>query len=114
MARKAEGAQIHRSSDLKTSSPRLERNGSTPIGDTRITRHGRKKRSFENGLRNATPSPPVVIASRSPWEAMLRKTNPKVKSGVAPNLLANGRQVSATTVAKKSECVKPRCPKGCP
>src|SRR6266536_3790313 len=106
------GAQIPRSSDFTTCRPRRERKGPTPIGDTRITRHGRKNRSLENGLQNATPRPPVVIASRTPCDAALAKTNAKVESGEAPNRRANGSERSATAAAKKSEWVNPRWPKG--
>jgi len=45
------------------------------MGDTRIGRHGKKKRSFEKGARRATPRPPSVRASRSVWETVQRKMN---------------------------------------
>lgn len=79
-----------------------------PIGETRITRHGRNQRSFEKGLKNATPRPPVVMASRRPCDAVLAKTKAKAAIGDTPSHLANGTQRRATHAAKKTECVKPR------
>jgi len=55
------GTQIHNSSLANTSTPRFVKNAVTLIGDTSIGRNGRKERADENGAKNATPSPPLVI-----------------------------------------------------
>jgi hypothetical protein len=79
----AQGSQIQISSDRSTRRPQLEKNGATPMGETRMNRQGKKKRSFEKGLKKATPRPPVVIASRAPWDAVARKTIANAANGVA-------------------------------
>src|SRR4029077_18886128 len=87
----AQGSQIQRSSERRTRRPQLEKKGATPMGDTTRTRHGKKHRRFENGLKKATPRPPVVIASRTPCDAVARKTIANAASGLA----CRGRQRKA-------------------
>ncbi len=65
-----DGSRIQRISLCRTARPRAEKNP-TPIGETWIGRHGKKKRWLLNGAKNATPRPPLVSASSSPWEAMM-------------------------------------------
>ena len=53
----------------------FSRKSSTPIGDTRIGRNGKKNRLFTKGMKNPTPFPPVVIASRIPCDNSVMKRN---------------------------------------
>src|SRR5258708_11552020 len=69
-ASKPAGIQIQRSSFCRTAKPRSLKKRVTEIGETTIGRHGRKYRVLSNGEKNATPNPPLVIASRNPWLAV--------------------------------------------
>ena len=71
-----QGSQTSTSSAVRTWTPYGENISPTPIGETGIGR-GKKNLWSENGLRNATPSPPSVRASRTPWDAVLRSTKAK-------------------------------------
>src|SRR5258708_445682 len=73
IASKPAGIQIHRSSLCSTATPRSLKKRVTEIGETAIGRHGRKYRVLSNGEKNATPNPPLVIASRNPWLAVATK-----------------------------------------
>ena len=73
-ATRRQGSQMYRSSAARTWSSADEKTSRRPIGEAGIGRQGRKKRSLENGLKKATPSPPSVRASRRPCEAVLRNT----------------------------------------
>src|SRR4029453_7943406 len=111
-ANPAAGAQIQTSSDFRTARPRAEKNGATPIGETRMGRQGRWKRALEKGLKNAIPRPPLVIASRSPCDGAGKKTSPTAGPAGTARLERIAAATTATTRAKKRECVKPRCPSG--
>jgi hypothetical protein len=66
------GSQIHRISLASTRTPqRLKK--SSPSGETRTGRQGAKYRVLSMGAKNATPRPPSVNASRTPWEVVTRK-----------------------------------------
>src|SRR5262245_66047358 len=51
--------------------PRLVINPAADIGETGIGRQGRKYRVLSKGAKKATPSPPFVIASNSPCDAVI-------------------------------------------
>ena len=51
----AEGSHTHLSSLRSISTPLLEKNLRTPIGDTSIGRHGKKYLALLNGAHRATP-----------------------------------------------------------
>jgi hypothetical protein len=51
----AEGSHTHLNSLHIISTPRLEKNLCTPIGDTSIGRHGKKYLALLNGAHRATP-----------------------------------------------------------
>ena len=51
----AEGSHTHLNSLRIISTPRLEKNLRTPIGDTSIGRHGKKYLTLLNGAHRATP-----------------------------------------------------------
>ena len=51
----AAGSHTHLSSLRMISTPLLEKNLRTPIGDTSIGRHGKKYRALLNGDHRATP-----------------------------------------------------------
>ncbi len=49
-----------------TLTPHSEKNFSIPMGDTFITLNGKKNLELSKGIKNPTPFPPVVMASKSP------------------------------------------------
>jgi hypothetical protein len=105
------GIKIHFKSLRITFIPHSEKNFSTPIGDTLIFLKGKKKRSLSNGIKNPTPFPPDVIASKIPCEIIDRKiTYHHVFLFSFPKM--NMIKV-AQRIVNTIECVKPRCPKGC-
>ena len=57
------GIQTQKNSLLKISQPRSVKNPETLIGETLIGRKGKKYLSLLNGENNATPNPPLVLAS---------------------------------------------------
>jgi hypothetical protein len=61
------GSQIQTTSLFSTDHPRELRKDFMLIGETRIGVHGKKYRFDEKGERKATPRPPFVRASRTPW-----------------------------------------------
>lgn len=66
------GIPIQIISLLITSNPHSLKNFWNPIGETLIGRQGKKYLEFSKGEKNATPSPPVVIASSKEWDAVHR------------------------------------------
>ena len=62
------GVHTQRNSESNTSTPSQVMK-SNPIGETWIGFHGKKKRAFDSGHKNAMPAPPLVHASIMPWEA---------------------------------------------
>src|ERR1051326_9625109 len=95
IARASDGIQIQAAALRSTAIPRADRNDRIPIGDTSMGRNGKKYRAFENGEKNATPRPPLVAASRNPWESAARKipNNTRFLSAGA----AAGKTISAGT-----------------
>lgn len=67
------GSQIHVASLAKITNALLLKNSSMPMGETTIGRNVKKYLVGSNGEKNATPSPPFVIASSTPCEAVQRK-----------------------------------------
>src|SRR5256885_17200475 len=59
------GSHTQTNSEVSTAAPRAENIAATPIGETSITLNGAKKRSADQGHRNAMPRPPLVKLSRS-------------------------------------------------
>jgi hypothetical protein len=66
----------------------------------------------ENGAKNATPSPPLVIESRNPCEAVARKNNTQSLDalGLAGMVRTITVTTDASTTAKSRECERPRWP----
>ena len=87
--------QPQRISERSTRRPCRERRAEGRSGDTSITRHGRNPRRFENGLKNAMPSPPLVIASIRPCDAVLSNSTPNAVNGSAPSAGAKSAPVHA-------------------
>lgn len=71
---------------------------------------GRKIRVKLNGQNNATPSPPLVIASRNACDAHDTKQSQKIARGLDWSCLCKQVNKEAKHKAKTKECVKPRCP----
>src|SRR6516225_2841922 len=109
----AEGSQIHRSSLAITGQASPERNSAIPIGETASGRTGKKYRELSKGASSATPSPPSVSASRSPWEAVqTNRYNQRTRRSVLTRaFLSKTTRASARRAAKHRECVNPRCPR---
>jgi len=63
-------SQIQRNSFVKIAAPLAEKNASTLSGETSIGLNGKKYLVLSNGAKKARPRPPLVIASRTPCEAM--------------------------------------------
>jgi hypothetical protein len=61
------GSQIQTNSLFSTDHPRELKKDFMLIGETRIGVQGKKYRSDEKGDKKATPRPPFVSASRTPW-----------------------------------------------
>lgn len=68
-----EGIHTHTNSLLSICMPLSLKNFVTLIGETLITFHGKKYRSFQKGAKKATPLPPVVKASKTPCDAVQAK-----------------------------------------
>jgi len=85
-----------------------------PMGDETIGRHGRKNRVGLNGAKKATPNVPSTIASRNACEAVAAKKEANSARRLIvplPGFLKNKSTTSPlNAIAKKSECVSPRCP----
>src|SRR4051812_18951573 len=67
---------------------RWPRGVANPPGDsgaTGIGRHGKKYRVLSNGAKKAMPSPPSVIASKKPCEAMTSENNSASRVHVQPS-----------------------------
>src|SRR5205823_9601327 len=101
-----------------TAAPRPLKNGPTPIGETLMGRHGKKYRVVSNGEKNATPNPPLVIASSTPCEAVDMKNKPNsVHHPLEPFFTCRYSHNTTTRLhaaANKSECDSPRCPSKSP
>ena len=65
-------SQKSANSQLITRIPRSVNNPAPDIGETGIGRQGRKYRVLSKGAKNATPNPPFVIASKNPWDAVIK------------------------------------------
>lgn len=78
-----EGMPIQNASLLITCQPQLLKNRAALNGDTCIPRQGKKWRVLSNGPKNATPRPPVVIASKIPCEIVQLKN---IKNNTHPFL----------------------------
>ena len=67
---------------------------------------------FENGAKNAMPSPPLVIASSRPCEAVTAKKKITISGQALRNdgvvYESNPPTASPITNANRSECVSPR------
>lgn len=106
-----QGIAIYLSSLIMTRIPHSEKNSSTPIGDTCITRYGKKYLEFSNGIKKPTPLPPVVIASNTPCESVERNNTIMNISFLCFPKKKDNKTLQIK--AKAIECVKPLCPKGC-
>ena len=106
-----QGIHTQRISERRTHRPRRENSADGRSGDTSITRHGRKWRRFENGLKKAMPRPPLVIPSSSPWEATLTSSTQNVTAGCAPTPGASSDPTAASVTLNGNEWVKPRWPR---
>src|SRR3954467_6833318 len=103
-------SHIHRNSLLNTACPRMEKNLPIPMGDTWIGRHPKKYRCVSNGEKNTTPSPPLVIASSTPWLAVIANKISTVYHLLLLSGLTNQPAINPMTNANNNECVIPRCP----
>lgn len=63
---KTAGTQTFRSSDWITIQPLSVKKFRGPIGETLIGLYSKKNLSELQGIKNPTPKPPVVIASKAP------------------------------------------------
>src|SRR6185369_8081257 len=111
------GGQIHRSSEPSTASPRAERKRPTEIGEASTTRRasGAQYRSPDHGQRNATPSPPLVKASSTPWEAVEANRNRKARvKPAAPRVRWPSAPARPTSAATSREWLNPRWPRPAP
>ena len=81
------------------------------MGETSTGRQGKKYRVESKGARKATPKPPLVKASRMPWDAVAAKNAKKARQRDPP---MTQNDDSARSAAKASECVMPRWPHGAP
>jgi len=111
------GSQIQTSSLCKTRYPRALKKRPSAIGETRIGLQGRKYRLLSKGEKNATPRPPLVMASRTPWLAVAknryaaREDRPMLGT---PRRNATIMATPAMRAAKTRECVNPLCPQKSP
>lgn len=79
-----------------------------PIGATGMGRQGKKKRFVVHGQSRATPRPPSVSASSSPWETRTATTTGATRRrGFS---LMRSATAIPDTIARAIECVAPRCP----
>src|SRR5262245_47422233 len=111
IAKSQNSANSHR----MTRNPRPVINPAADIGETRIGRHGRKYRVLSKGAKKATPSPPLVIASNSPCDAVIAAKKIARFKYEWPHFPRTARAAAPapTRAAKNNEWVKPRCPNGC-
>ncbi len=106
-----QGSQTQRSSEAKTARPLSERRARRLKGETRMGRHAQKCRAGSKGQKAATPSPPLVMASRRIWLATAKRPTPKAITRPPRSLGARSAPTSPMITAKRRECEKPRCPK---
>lgn len=108
-------SQNNANSHRMTRNPRLVINPAADIGETGIGRQGRKYRVLSRGAKKATPSPPFVIASNNPCDAVIAAKKIASFMNEWPHFPRTARAAAPapTKTAKSNEWVKPRCPKGC-
>lgn len=73
MPRQIEGIIITKNSFHRTEIPHELKNLEILIGLTSIKRHGKKYRYPSKGLKKPIPLPPLVIASKTPCDAVHKK-----------------------------------------
>ena len=116
-ANRIDGTHTHRNSFLRIEIPLTVKNRRIDIGDTRIGVHGRKYLVVSKGEKKATPSPPLVMESRSPWLAVARNKYIHNNHLVIPGtvfLNPISRTTAASSAANTMEWVNPRCPQKSP
>lgn len=104
------GHQTHRSSDHKTPSPTGERKRLRLSGAAGMTGKWAKNRSSDHGQRKATPSPPLVKASRTLCDIAAAKRKSKTHRKVLWSCRNKHAPSKATTEANRMEWLNPRCP----
>jgi len=96
-----------------TSLPQGLKNPAKPMGDTFKGLQGKKYRVVSKGEKKATPQPPLVRASRTPWaEVSKKKKRPHrgLKNLLSP-LNPPKMILILTRKANNKEWKNPRCPK---
>ncbi len=100
-------SQKRANSERMTRSPRGVINPAADIGETGIGRQGRKYLELSNGAKNATPPPPLVIASKSPCDAVISaKKSARLKKELPGDHFPRTARAAATipaNAAKSSE-----------
>jgi len=109
----AAGIHTQRNSVTRICAIRDENKPCVPIGETPIGRQGKKYRCRSKGEKNATPRPPLVMASRTPWDAVIAN-NHNAAVIIFPRSATRGAATILTAAANSSECVMPRCPQRSP
>jgi hypothetical protein len=90
----------------RTRNPHSDKNFFIPKGDTFIPLKGKKNRVLSNGIKKPTPSPPEVMASKTPCDTVDKKiTRNQINLFVLPMVLINN---TAQSNAKRIECENPR------
>jgi hypothetical protein len=78
-------------------------------------RQGKKYRLFSKGAKKATPRPPLVRASRIPWDTVDRNKNPNsITRDACASIGSNHVRHALRKTANAMECDSPRWPKRCP
>jgi len=78
-----DGSQTHVISLARICSASVLKKSAMPIGETATGLNGKKYRVVSNGVKKAMPSPPSVIASRTPCDAVQRKRYTKIPACAA-------------------------------
>ena len=108
------GNPTQKASFTRMCNPEPLKNAATLKGETAMGLHGAKYRVSSNGIRNPTPSPPLVKASKIPWDIVAKNTNAASNRQVWVKRLMFLKATKGTVIpmarANRMEWLKPRCP----
>ena len=114
MAALKKGSHIHLNSESNTTTPRPLKKLFKANGDTLIGRQGKKYLVLSSGQNQATPRPPLVMASKKIW---LTTAPLKTKNATQRLARSHGAKIKPITPSERANaklCDAPRCPKTSP
>lgn len=85
---------MYRNSLRKTAPPHSVKKRVTEMGETSSGLHSKKYRVVSNGEKNAMPNPPLVMASRTPCEAVAMKKKLMSQASSRPRVWRNSNDTT--------------------